>query len=41
MHLECPAVLHRFGHMCDLHRRRARQIGDGAGHFQAAVNAAA
>ena len=34
-------VLHGFGHMRDLHRRGSCQIGNRAGHFQAAVNAAA
>lgn len=34
-------VLHSLGHMRDLHRFGAGQVGDGARHFQAAVNAPA
>ena len=34
-------VLHGFCHMRDLHASGSRQIGNRAGHFKAAVNAAA
>jgi hypothetical protein len=39
--LQRPAVLHRFRYMRDLHGCSTRQVGNGSGHFQAAVNPAA
>ena len=36
-----PPVLHCFGHMRDLHGAGACQVGDGARHFHAAMNAPA
>ena len=38
---QCPPVLHRLSHMRDLHGAGTGQVGNGARHLQAAVNAPA